>query len=179
MGEAANVGQLHDNRVAHQDRRDEGAVRLVERVVERSEVKHHADRPTLDLREHTALLDELVAALKHALVRLDQVGDEVHSAIELLGRIGLGLADFPHEDVDDLVTQRLELGNELLDLGDAVRRRRLRPLAAAHVPALGSRIERSQRVLLRKPSLVPNEDLLLGAGLRGERERGFAQRQDK
>ena len=82
--EAAHVRQLHHDRVAHQQRWDQRAVGLVERVVEGAEVEHHANGRALDLREDAALLHEAVVARDHRLVRLDRVLDEVHCAVELL-----------------------------------------------------------------------------------------------
>eukprot|EP00965_Chrysotila_dentata_P243128 6205246-Pleurochrysis_carterae.AAC.3 len=65
-----------------------------------------------------------------------------------------------------LLAVLLELDDELLDLGDAVRRRGERPRAASVVPAGGGGVESGERVRFGHARLVADQDLLLRALLR-------------
>mmetsp|Transcript_3427 Transcript_3427/g.7129 ORF Transcript_3427/g.7129 Transcript_3427/m.7129 type:complete len:555 (+) Transcript_3427:304-1968(+) len=167
--EAADVGQLHHHRVAHQQRRNQRAIGLVEGVVERAHVEHHADWPALDLSEHAADLLEGVVAAKQLAVRVERALDVVHRPIKLLSRISRRLANFPHQHVHNLLAVLLELDDELLDLGDAVRRRGERPRAASVVPAGGGGVESGERVRFGHARLVADQDLLLRALLEDRR----------
>mmetsp|Transcript_62330 Transcript_62330/g.171241 ORF Transcript_62330/g.171241 Transcript_62330/m.171241 type:complete len:453 (-) Transcript_62330:188-1546(-) len=91
VDKATNGRQLEHRDVAHQERRDEHSVHLVERVVEWRQRQHHANRPTADAHAHAGHLAPLRKALANRRVLLelgDRCGDEVHRAIKLLGGVG-------------------------------------------------------------------------------------------
>ena len=104
--EAADGRELEDGAITHQQRGDQHRVHLIQRVVERREPEHHADRPAPYPHAHAAHLSPVFEALSEGRVgleRSDGGGHKVHRAIELLGSIPRVLGYLPHQHVDYLV----------------------------------------------------------------------------
>mmetsp|Transcript_81515 Transcript_81515/g.239366 ORF Transcript_81515/g.239366 Transcript_81515/m.239366 type:complete len:226 (-) Transcript_81515:19-696(-) len=135
MRQSAGVGDLHDHRVAHEQRGDQGGVGLVERVVRRAEVQHDAHRGSLQHCMDSLLADDALAA--HVARSGDQRRYEVHGAVELLRGVGVVLADLPLEDTDDLCAHGFELNHERLNRLDALLQRLGWPGASPPAPGLG------------------------------------------
>mmetsp|Transcript_26691 Transcript_26691/g.78597 ORF Transcript_26691/g.78597 Transcript_26691/m.78597 type:complete len:612 (+) Transcript_26691:143-1978(+) len=149
--EAADGGDLEDAGVAHEEAGDQHGVHLVERIVEGREAEHDADGSATDLAPHARHLLELLEAHREGGVRaerLDHSGDEVRGAVKLLGGVAGVFADLPHEHVDDFLANLAKLDDELLNGGDAVGERHLRPGALAAVPGGSGSIDSGDGLLL-------------------------------
>mmetsp|Transcript_5497 Transcript_5497/g.18608 ORF Transcript_5497/g.18608 Transcript_5497/m.18608 type:complete len:245 (-) Transcript_5497:2-736(-) len=144
MHKAAGRWQLEDGHVAHEQRRDEHGVHLVQRVVEWGQAEHDAHGPAAHLHAdagHVRPLGEAHADRGVLAELFDNRGNEVHGAVKFFGGVTAILADFPHEQVDDVGTDLAELRDERLDRRNAVRKRHLGPLALAPVPRGGSGLD--------------------------------------
>ena len=151
--------RLEHDGIAHDQRRDQRGEGLVERIIVGAHAQHDSERRAPDLPDRAFDDEEARVAVVEFLQRLDGRADVVDRSIEFLLRVGLALADLPHDEADHLLPAGDHLVREVLHAGDAVRDRHGRPDAA---PFIVSRHRRGQSLLglLSRPDgIAPELDL--------------------
>ena len=145
----AEAGRLEQHRVAHDEGWNESRKRLVEGIIVRTHAQHDAKRCAANLADRPLSNDEAGAVIIQLLERVDGCGNVGNGAIEFLLGIGQGLADFPHDEADDLVPLCQHLPRKVFHAGDSISDRRRRPSAAAVGIGFDGRGERRLRRLGR------------------------------
>ena len=159
----AELGRLEHQRVAHQQGRDQRGEGLVERVVERSHAEHHPQRRPPDLPEDIPGDDETRRDPIQVLHGLDRVLHVIDGTVELLFRILVGLADLPHQQLDDLAFLLTHPVGEIRQGLDAPLDGHGRPGAPALIVGLGGGLQCLQRFLASQFRVAADYDSLAAA----------------
>src|SRR6516165_497963 len=165
MQEHAEFWRLHYGRVAHDERWNKCGVHLVQRVVEWAHRKAYPERRATDLGNHSTIQAEARVRTVEFFNCLDCLVNILQRAVELFSAVVEAFADFPHQQVHNLLTHLRHFACERFYRCDPCCHSHGRPRTAAVVPGSDCRIQPGhRRVLVHRRYLADDWPLETSVG---------------
>ena len=157
MQQRTVFGGFEQDRITHQNGRNERRVGFVERIIERPHRQHDTEGRPANLTNDALLHPEPRRVTVHFFKHVDGVVNVLHRPVELFGGVGEVFTDFPHNQVNDQFSLLQHLAHKRLHAGNPPSHRHLRPLAPTVVVGRYGRVQRFERFFRTRNGITANE----------------------